>query len=1110
MSSVGQAVGGLVGGVVGFFVGGPTGAYYGAQIGIMAGGLIDPPKGPVINGPRLDDLAIQTSTYGAFIPRNYRTMAQYGNIFWLQGDAITEVQTTTTEGGKGGPETTTNTWSYYATFAVGLCEGPIDGIKRIWIGSDLYFDGSASDSGTVTGSIENAGYISIVGGATTKSFGATTGTKGITVYLGTDTQTADTLIQADKGVANTPAYRGLAYLVFENLPLEKYGNSLAGAQVKVEIVKNGTVSDVVTLKNTLTVNIGSHAIVINGHYAYVSDPGSDVLNIYDIGNPESPVLINSIGITGKPRGLAISGNYLYVTTYTGKKLYIYNLASPALPELRSNATSGTGNAYSIVVENGFAYICEFSGDNLVIMDVGVPITPFPVSTTSITSPRHAAISGNYIFISSYNANTVVCYDITNPTSPLFVSSVAVHVGPSKVAIRDNYLFVAHDNDNDLLAINISNPAAMSVVGTIAVGGFPNFVEISGSYAYAGTTGGDAVKIYDISNPANMALVATGSLSAAPSAPYYLAVSGNYIYALTQESESVGRLWTFFFAPQVIADGTVTLSSIVEAECLNSNLLSAADLDVTELTDSVRGYRVAQIGAIRGAIEPLRAAWPFDVVQHGYKIKFKRRGSASVATITTDELDARAAGADPGVQVTDSREMDIMLPKKVVVSYVDVTREYDTNSQEYERKNTDAVSIHNVELPVVLNADEAAQTAEKLCYLRWLDRYDVSLVLPPDYSALEPADVIIVTGTDATWELRLISVNTLPDGRMECRAKYNKAAIYTSTAQGEEGQVTGGTLSPAGYCVYQLLDIPLLRDDDDTAGFPVAMVGYQSGWPGGVLYQSSDAGQSWTDLRAFLPGAVIGYATTTLSTHGGTMYDTASTLTAYLYAGTLSSVTEAQLFAGQNWFAYGVDGRWEIIAARKAVLQADGGYILSDFLRGQYGTEWATGVHAAYDKLVVLDAAKMSFISINSNGIGVAKYYRAITVGKTLDSDTDLAFTYRAVNLECLSPVHLSGNRNPSTNDWTLTWVRRSRRGGWPSYVDVLLGEASESYEIDVYSGGTYTTLKRTLTASTQTVAYTSAQQVTDFGSNQATLYLKIYQLSATVGRGYPLTISITR
>ena len=62
----------------------------------------------------------------------------------------------------------------------------------------------------------------------------------------------------------------------------------------------------------------------------------------------------------------------------------------------------------------------------------------------------------------------------------------------------------------------------------------------------------------------------------------------------------------------------------------------------------------------------------------------------------------------------------------------------------------------------------------------------------------------------------------------------------------------------------------------------------------------------------------------------------------------------------------------------------------------------------------------------------------------------------------------------------------------------------------MFSDGTYTTIKRTISSTAPAAVYTSADQTTDFGSNQATLYLKIYQMSATVGRGYPLTQSITR
>lgn len=63
MSSVGQVVGGVVGGIIGFFAGGNV--MLGASIGMAIGGYIDPPKGPKIEGPRLNDLAVQSATYGA-------------------------------------------------------------------------------------------------------------------------------------------------------------------------------------------------------------------------------------------------------------------------------------------------------------------------------------------------------------------------------------------------------------------------------------------------------------------------------------------------------------------------------------------------------------------------------------------------------------------------------------------------------------------------------------------------------------------------------------------------------------------------------------------------------------------------------------------------------------------------------------------------------------------------------------------------------------------------------------------------------------------------------------------------------------------------------------
>ena len=64
MSSAGQILGGVVGGTIGFFAGNP---FLGAQLGMMVGGYLDPPKGPTVEGPRLTDKTVQTSTYGTDI-----------------------------------------------------------------------------------------------------------------------------------------------------------------------------------------------------------------------------------------------------------------------------------------------------------------------------------------------------------------------------------------------------------------------------------------------------------------------------------------------------------------------------------------------------------------------------------------------------------------------------------------------------------------------------------------------------------------------------------------------------------------------------------------------------------------------------------------------------------------------------------------------------------------------------------------------------------------------------------------------------------------------------------------------------------------------------------
>src|SRR3989440_685406 len=198
----------VAGAAVGGAVFGPAGAIAGRIVGAIGGNLIDRALFAShternLEGPRLADLDGRPSPGGAPTPRIYGRARLAGQVIWAT--KLEEVVSfrTNPDGGKGGPTATTNTttYSYFANFAIGLCAGPIGRIGRIWA------DGKPLDLVGLT----------------------------LRTYTGNESQTPDPLIVAREGAGNAPAYRGLAYVVFERLPLADFGNRIP--QLSFELMR---------------------------------------------------------------------------------------------------------------------------------------------------------------------------------------------------------------------------------------------------------------------------------------------------------------------------------------------------------------------------------------------------------------------------------------------------------------------------------------------------------------------------------------------------------------------------------------------------------------------------------------------------------------------------------------------------------------------------------------------------------------------------------------------------------------------------------------------------------------------------------------------------------
>jgi hypothetical protein len=146
LGAVGTAIGGAFGGAILGFSGAAIGGFIGSTVGSVVDSWIVSSLAPAqrIEGARLDTLRITSATEGAVIPRLFGRMRIGGNIIWAT-DFREEINTTSQGGGKGGgPTVATTEYLYYASFAIGLCEGAITGIGRVWT------DGKAMDMTGVT------------------------------------------------------------------------------------------------------------------------------------------------------------------------------------------------------------------------------------------------------------------------------------------------------------------------------------------------------------------------------------------------------------------------------------------------------------------------------------------------------------------------------------------------------------------------------------------------------------------------------------------------------------------------------------------------------------------------------------------------------------------------------------------------------------------------------------------------------------------------------------------------------------------------------------------------------------------------------------------------
>jgi len=422
-------------------------------------------------------------------------------------------------------------------------------------------------------------------------------------------------------------------------------------------------------------------------------------------------------------------------------------------------------------------------------------------------------------------------------------------------------------------------------------------------------------------------------------------------------------------------------------------------------------------------------------------------------------------------IEKTRKQELELARTVEVIYANASLDYQPSLQRQSRTITQSVHKVTENIPIVLTDDEAAKIADIHLNNMWVERDSYILKVSNEYWYLDPSDVVTVVDDGVTYTMRIIQIDYGAFLTLNCVAEDQ--ALYTSQNTGSAGKDISQILGLVGGTRKEYLDIPILRDNDDDAGFYIAACGYTSSWDGASIFRSLDGGLSYILTDSLVNAATIGTTTDVLADHDFALWDRVNSVNVQLTNGALYSDTEINVLNDANAILIGS----EVILFVTATLESDGTYTLSGLIRGRKGTDWATGTHTVNERVVLLNTSTLIRLIDDASNIGTTYDYKAVSIGRTLQETSNASFTNNAIGLECYSPVNVVGARDGS-NNLTVTWNRRSRISAQLLW-DPSLGEDTESYEVDIIAGYTDLIQIRAYTPTNDFIRYDGGDYIVD-------------------------------
>lgn len=1192
---------------------------------------------------KINDLRVSSSSYGRGIPIVEGTMRVTGNMMWAT-DFEEEKNYITQKGkrknGSLGKKKSkkgkaTETYEYFANFAMGLCEGPVDSIIRIWADNNLIYDKLNRDDeddplveiGFSQDNDSGGGKREMKSPARKKGHSGDSSRFAFRFYPGSEDQLPDPFIVEKQG-ENAVAFRGMAYLFFEKFALADFGNRTP--TITAEISMRGERKPIVRVFENMEPKTGWNDPFTGKEvldpvrkrlYHLANRDGIDYVRVYNMETfkeikripvgppsavPQLPQMYEGTEITdfGNFIGVSAQGDFVFqyplgnnynplIWVNPNSMQVVRFWGSPANLGLNEpNGVLGRATYATPFVMNGSDMQASATAVTAVTTLFGaVAFFDESVGGNPRTfADRYAPNGIRSISPGAYGTDqalVIVANNIYSLTGQIFTAPIDEPLLPGDINInaqKEFYRFptVEDDPDDDVFISDILFAGYCAGSRSIAMIGYI----LSGSEKWPGG-------IYAISVDPQTGerlwierIIGLGNQNGPENLGIPTYLGGNQFCWITGSGTSNMRYVTVDFraeeysivnlnkgqVPGVSQTGTYYYSDLaallymteditpgetnwvlasidkrVQSETTVSDICydvstrvgippERMDFSGMAVDEVVTGYMIESPTPAKEVLEELANVFMFDVVESDNMLKFRSRGSESVVTIPQDDLGI--VESDFGTEneyYTETRQQEVELPERVNVSFINPKEEYETGTEHYKRPLRPLSVMSSREmleltLNMAMKPSRAKTLAKRILFAAWSERTTHEYALPRDYLMYEPSDVITVElDNGERFTDRITDIEIGADLSMRLHTVSHIAGSYAHTATSGPAGGLVKIPSPSDPTVKAgVFDVPYLSDNDvDEQGSIVYYWGalaYDDGFKFGALMTQIPGNDSdleeYTNYDSFW-GIAQGLIAAPKGPAELTDFDTTITLVPafdfnadgvnYVW----ESIPDGEWPSEKNMVIIGD----EVILFKDVEVLDNGAVTISTLIRGAKGTGEAAFTHTKTGEewvLVLPNTIRtgeefQDNLNIPTWFMIQSKSYLPPAATKITKSLTGA--TRRPWQVGTVKRQNVAGAI-------TVSWNRATRWGGalMNGNGNVALNEDRELYEVFLlkapYDPKTWDPSEEGLFWDTSSMFTTpsftwTADQLAEYGMTSTNdIHVVIYQLSATVGRGYPRGITL--